>query len=236
MVEMKKSSPLVGMTRGGTGSYGSNKSPGLLQEMRTYLQEVLGRKNNESRDAFSELQLKPPKKIVRNPYQRKHNYDKSSKDKIQPKNIFLEPKMTFAKEWESDVVWIGDDFQHKCNKVTRFWLQNPNGISAKYDFQTFRGDIEDMMNAEVDFVALPETKLNSNNKYVKEKLHIIVENHCSNGKLCITNTKSFCKDTCNQPGGVATIAQGNLSGRYAGAGCDSLGRYTWMKFCGRRKL
>ena len=160
MVVKGKSSPLVGMTRGGNRPSGGNtRSSGLLQEMRTHLQDMMCLQNNEHCDTFSELQLKPPKHRVRNPYQRKSHCVKMKKDKMQMQNITLEPKMTFANEWESDAVWIGDDFQHKCKKVTRFWLQNPNGISAKSDFQTFRGDIEDMMNAEVDFVALPETNL-----------------------------------------------------------------------------
>ena len=84
---------------------------------------------------------------------------------------------------------------------------------------------------------MPETKLNNNNKYVKETLNLIIENHCSNGKLCMTHTKSYCRNECTQPGGVANMAQGNLSGRYTGLGSDAFGRFTWMTFCGRnRKL
>ena len=92
-----------------------------------------------------------------------------------------------------------------------------------------------MIDDDVDFVSLSETKLNNDNVYVKQSLTNIIESHSSNAKVCVTNTPGYGKDTCSQPGGVMSIAIGNLKGRYAGMGCDNLGRYNWMRFCGRKR-
>jgi len=139
----------------------------------------------------------------------------------------------FGSRWETDYEWI-NDLPRKGNN-TRLWLQNPNGISTYDNFRTFKGDLEQVRDYEIDFLGLPETKLNKNNKIVCERFKTIIESHLSNPHMCITNTTGYRNDVQYQPGGVASVAMNKLAGRFAGKGSDKLGRYTWMKFCGKKR-
>jgi hypothetical protein len=84
---------------------------------------------------------------------------------------------------KDDDEWVNGKPLKKRN-MTRFWLQNPNGVKAKDDFRLFRGDLEDAKNNQIDFLALPETKLNANNSYVIERMHqIILCSRCRPGAI-----------------------------------------------------
>jgi len=182
-----------------------------------------------------QLFLKPPKsrkKERRNPYSKKQRNDRgimTRSEKLGTQDKCEE--LYFASENKSDSEWINGKYEKKMHK-TRFWVQNPNGISAKDDFRIFRGDVEEAKDNFIDFLALPETKLNANNKFVHERLTTLVANHSQHSKFCLTNTTGYNLEECTQPGGVGCIAMGKLAGRFAGMGCDKLGRYTWMKFKG----
>ena len=152
-----------------------------------------------STDDLKRLGLKPPKKYRKNPYHKqvpkKGNDTRRQEPRCDNGGVSLKnkAKLFFANDWKSDLEWHGRELNEKKPHLTRMWLQNPNGISAHDMFRIFRGDLEDVIDANVDFLALPESKLNSNNKYVMDQLKMITENHSSNVKLCHTNTKKYCQ-------------------------------------------
>ena len=165
-----------------------------------------------------------------NPYLRQtHNAFNDTVDQSNP------PKVYFGSKWESDTSWVNSKMENKDEGLTRMWLQNPNGISAKDGMRIFRGDLEEVIENNIDFLSLPETNLTSNNNYVHESLQMIAESHSSNAKVNLTNTGGYGKTSCYQPGGVLSMALGKLKGRFAGMGKDPLGRFNWMKFCGRKR-
>ena len=180
------------------------------------------------------LFFKPPKlrrKARKNPYAKKQEKNEVNRERVTTEIQKKCNEIYFASENENDSKWVNGKYEKKMHR-TRFWVQNPNGVSAKNDFRVFRGDVEEAKDNFIDFMALPETKLNANNKFVHERLTTLVANHSQHSKLCLTNTKGYNVDECTQPGGVGSIAMGKLAGRYAGMGSDPLGRYTWMKFKG----
>jgi len=180
------------------------------------------------------LFLKPPKlrrKARKNPYAKKQEKNEVNRERVTTEIQKKCNEIYFASENENDSKWVNGKYEKKMHR-TRFWVQNPNGVSAKNDFRVFRGDVEEAKDNFIDFMALPETKLNVNNKFVHERLTTLVANHSQHSKLCLTNTKGYNVEECTQPGGVGSIAMGKLAGRYAGMGSDPLGRYTWMKFKG----
>jgi len=181
---------------------------------------------------FDNMEKTVATRKVRNPYV---STNTSSTQVEQEESVIINKQITFAKDWMNDEEWIGDKIQHKEKGDTRIWLQNPNGVSAAKDFRIFRSELEDVNDNEIDFLALPESTLNSNNHYVQSRLKMLVEYHCPGAKLCITNTRKYDEDACYQPGGVMTMAMGKLSGRYSGSGNDDLGRYSWTKFCGKQR-
>jgi len=145
-------------------------------------------------------------------------------------------KIVLANKWTTDSEWVGEPMMKKKVDEIRLWVQNPNGIGAKDDFRLFRSVLDEVNDHNIDFLAMPESTLNHSNQFVRDRLTTVVDYQHPNAKMCITNTPGYCKDTCYQPGGVASIAMGKLAGRYAGSGSDVLGRYTWMKFCGKLRM
>jgi len=204
-----------------------NKSRGLIQEAYVALSKVC-------KDAPIPDKKKTNKDMVvprPNPYAKCEPMQKSRDGGESGTRICKKTK--FSTSWETDDEWEGGRMKRKDRNATRLWLQNPNGVSARDDFRIFRSELSEFNENDIDFLALPEATLNSNNHFVRERLTTVVEYQHPNAKMCITNTSGYCKDSCYQPGGVISIAMNKLAGRYAGKGSDSLGRYTWMKFKGK---
>ena len=167
---------------------------------------------------------------VKNPYvQEVQNYMPRDREE---KNL-ADTKIVLANTWTTDNEWIGEIMMKKKVDEIRLWVQNPNGIRAKDDFRLFRSVLDEVNDHRIDFLAMPESTLNNSNHFVRDRLSTVVDYQHPNAKMCITNTSGYCQDTCYQPGGVVSIAMGKLAGRYAGSGSDVLGRYSWMKFCGK---
>jgi len=176
-----------------------------------------------------------PKKIIRNPYKK----DTKLKEHLQRENETIEigkkNPIYFASTWSTDSEWIKLNNSPRSNNAMRLWIQNPNGVSAKNGMRVFRSELEESIEKKIDFLALPESKLNSNNNYVFESISTIVESHSATARVISTNTYGYNQESCYQPGGVMSVALGKLKGRYAGMGKDPLGRYNWIKFCGKKK-
>jgi len=192
----------------------------------------MGNINTFNVDEFDNRGNTEAKRKARNPYVSTNN---SSTKQEKEERVIINKQITFANDWMNDEEWIGNKIQHKEKGDIRIWLQNPNGVRATKDFRIFRSELEDVNDNEIDFLALPEATLNSNNHFVQSRLKMLVEYHCPGAKLCVTNTHGYDKDACYQPGGVMTIAMGKLAGRYAGSGNDGLGRYSWTQFYGEKR-
>jgi len=220
---------------GGNGRSGSrkftgtetNRSSHLLQLAHATLTKVC---KDIPTPAMRERSETVPDRI--NPYARK-SIEKTHEIGIGESGEKICKRTQFSTSWETDDEWEGGRIKRKDRDATRLWLQNPNGVSARDDFRIFRSELSEFNENDVDFLALPEATLNSNNHFVRERLTTVVEYQHPNAKMCITNTGGYCKDSCYQPGGVISIAMNKMAGRYAGKGSDELGRYTWMKFKGK---
>jgi len=132
-----------------------------------------------------------------------------------------------------DYLWHGQNTSSKGKTHARFWIQNPNGIKLHTKFKQFRGDLEAFRKHKVDFLAIPESKLNAQNSYVHEYVPLLVQRHYPGSFLNISNTPGFGKADVRQNGGVMSIAMNKLVGTYAGKGRDSGGRYNWISFRGK---
>jgi len=215
---------------GGGGGFHAKRStlPHSIAKVYANATTVIRELGDKFSDVAKCLPLKKqvPQKIRINPYS-KHNETPPPQKRETHRPIL-------GAQWESDDKWIHDRLPKKGTN-TRLWLQNPNGVSAHDNFRAFRGDLEELRDNEIDFVSLPETKLNISNKFVCERFRNVLDLHLPNVKSCIANTKGFNSELQYQPGGVAAIATNKLAGRYAGQGTDKLGRYNWMRFCGKKR-
>jgi len=118
------------------------------------------------RDA-TPLQNCPPK----NPYKAKTieiQKEIGTYDALQKQTVY------FELAWSTDKEWITTNPIIKPKDAIRVWFQNLNSISAKDGMRIFRGDLDEAIDREIDFLALPESKLNSNNNYVFESISSIV--------------------------------------------------------------
>ena len=92
-----------------------------------------------------------------------------------------------------------------------------------------------MRQLKVDFVSLPESRINNSNAYVRTNLKYTLEKHYPGSHLNISNTPGFGDECMLQYGGVMAISTGKLNGNFAGMGSDIAGRYNWMLFKGKEK-
>lgn len=113
---------------------------------------------------------------------------------------------------------------------TRLYFQNPDGLTVGNG-----GDIESIfehaIDMQCDHLVLPETKLDTHQRWVKSKVH----NHCRRifglGSYRATMAASTLKySTTRKPGGVMGITVGHLAGRVLETGSDSMGRWVHTKF------
>ena len=118
----------------------------------------------------------------------------------------------------------------KNTEWTRFLFQNPNGVSIGSG-----GDIETVLeHAQAmgcDHFVLPETKLDTDKKWVKAKMH----NHCRRifgvGQYRAVMAASNLEYSTNyKPGGVLGVTVGHLTGRVIETGSDPMGRWVYTKF------
>jgi len=221
----------------GTVKWGSKRGLGILQEAMKKIHKAGGIPQDECEPGIETLQRTEVSNEKQSNMPVKNSYLKNVPDPTKQESeeqVYANTKIVFADKWNNDEEWIGEPMMKKKVHEIRLWTQNPHGIGAKDDFRLFRSVLDEVNDHNIDFLAMPESTLNNSNHFVRDRLTTVVDYQHPNAKLCIANTPGYCKDTCYQPGGVASIAMGKLAGRYAGSGSDVLlGRYTWMKFCGK---
>ena len=86
---------------------------------------------------------------------------------------------------------------------------------------------------KIDFVSMPECKLNSCNPIVRSNIPYLFEKYNPGCHVKISNTPGFGTDEPLQYGGVLSAAIGNISGKFAGTGHDDAGRFNWITFRGK---
>jgi len=200
------------------------KGAQLTTEVLSKLQQMREASGEESEDLIPTLRNEictSERRKVNNPYKKEEQKDQTILNYHFQQE--LRKPVTFSTHWKNDTKWIGEKICKKAEGHTRIWLQNPNGITAKDDFRVFRSELDEVRENEIDFLALPESTLNSNNYFVSDRLNVLVKYHLPNSQMCLTSTKGYCRETCYQPGGTLALATDKLAGRYAGKGSDSLG-------------
>jgi len=165
--------------------------------------------------------------LVYNPY--KERVQRTISYKKQPKRN--QKATTPRKVLVDDALWFGNRMEEK--KIgCRIFLQNPNGIDTSENTDEFRMKLDEMRQFKINMWLLPETNLNRSDYMMKEKLSVAVEAHCEQGVIEMTNTPGFPTDG-KQPGGVATVLQGEMMSRYAGSEHDEVGRWVVSTFFGK---
>ena len=162
---------------------------------------------------MSTLTRNQSEKLVYNPY----------KERVQRTISYKKPKRNQKvtvprKVLSDDALWFGNRMEE--NKTgCRIFLQNPNGIDTSENTDEFRMKLDEMRQFKINMWLLPETNLNRNDYMMKEKLSVAVGAHCEQGVIEMTNTPGF-SSSGKQPGGVATVLQGEMMSRYAGSEHD----------------
>ena len=161
-----------------TGSQYGEKQIGPTHRSPTTKQKPLKQKK------LTQMNFKGPK-------QRKCA-DKKSKEANEG-NKEMNGQYTFTKTNECDSKWIGEGAETKHKSTTRFWLQNPNGVKVHSNFKFFRYDLEHMRQLKVDFVSLPESRINNSNAYVRTNLKYTIEKALSGMSLKYIEHPRFWK-------------------------------------------
>lgn len=181
------------------------------------------------------LQLKLPYK----PKMSNNLYNPYSKSRLKSKNhptnqsTILPVQTHIDENWNSDYQWIGDQICDLETYAARFWVQNTNGIDISSNFSKFMETIDYMGRYHVQFLTIPETKLNPLNHYIRDNLDSAYQWIYPEGHYNLSNTPIDPAEI-RQYGGVYSSTQGSLSQRFAGSGQDKIGRFNWMDFYGKK--
>ena len=134
--------------------------------------------------------------------------------------------------WNTDEVWAGDAICEPEPYIARFWLQNTNGIDISCNFSQYMESLDNLRRYNIQFLAIPETKLNPLNFYIRDNLEAAHTYVYPEGHVKITNT-TIDPTEIRQYGGVLACTQGSLANRFASSGRDDFGRFTWIDFYGK---
>ena len=116
----------------------------------------------------------------------------------------------------------------KDSHLTRFYFQNPNGISLGHETESV---LEHAKRMHCDHLVLPEIKLDTHQRWVRGRLH----EHCrrTHGagqyRSVMTNS-THTYHTAYKPGGLLSVTTGRLTGRILESGSDPMGRWVYTKF------
>ena len=144
-----------------------------------------------------------------------------------------ELQLTLAeKEEPSDVLWIGDKMEEvRQEGVMRVWHQNWNGVE-KYDEEIMKYQLSLLIDNNINYFSIVETRINQNHKQSMEKWRGAKESIIPNGEIKFTSTPDFPNDTPNQPGGLLSGYHGALRSRYRTQQVDKMGRWHYHQFQG----
>jgi hypothetical protein len=107
----------------------------------------------------------------------------------------------------------------KHDNVLRLLLQNPNGLDAKTHYRKLELIAKNMAAYQIDICCLPETNIDWKKLIALKECHASLRNHLRHHRL-ITSSSSATARHAYLPGGTATIASNNWTGRISEAGSD----------------
>ncbi len=114
----------------------------------------------------------------------------------------------------------------------RFYSGNVNGITYTQAGNAMRDHCEEQHHMEADVRGYIEHNLDTTNFRVREMFHKTTK--LANPHYVLTMASSTIPAaTTYKPGGTASIAMGDITGRIREQGSDDLGRWSFMKFQGK---
>jgi len=138
-----------------------------------------------------------------------------------------------VKENVTDNVWVGHRLRALKPSCARLWIQNVFGLDISNNFNPYLEHLDFIKRYNIQFLALTESHLNHQNRYVKENIEASHSIIYPEGHVLLSNTPTDDFEDTRRSGGILSSTQGKLSNRFAGGGCDKGGRYTWMDFFGK---
>ena len=112
--------------------------------------------------------------------------------------------------------------------ITRILFKNPDGIALGHELEMM---LEECMNMDVDQVVFPETKLDTSEHWVHNKIHDHCRRIVGQGRYRLVTAASPIKfHTPYKPGGVMAVTIGHLSGRVVEMGTDEMGRWVYIRY------
>ena len=125
------------------------------------------------------------------------------------------PQFKLGRKIETSSEWHGDNMEEfPSPTVTRFVLQNCNGLPTTRDTNFFKSDMTELISKDIHFLALPECNVNCINVEVTNGYKEAFASITNNGVFTATNAPIFEPSVKYQPGGVATGFHGQLISRY----------------------
>ena len=127
----------------------------------------------------------------------------------------------------------GTPLPNKNPSHTRFYFQNPNGISAADDFQAWREHLQTSIELSADCYTLSETNINSNHVQTISKLSQQTRKLTNLPSRLFLNNSTIPFETSYQPGGTLQLLQGSITGRISQLTKDPLGRWQTLRCIGK---
>ena len=136
--------------------------------------------------------------------------------------------------------WFGDEIKTTKNwpnstedDIIRIYSQNLNGVSHFDNYSEWEVILEELNERQVDVACLTEINLDVTKPEVKYALVEKLKTLDKGAKIIMTASKTTTQNTVNKRGGVLTLVRGNWAGRVEKAGCDDLGRWTYVTMEGK---
>ena len=175
---------------------------------------------------------KEERRTIYNPYKKRYVLRKPTQRITKKEELQL---LLRENEDERDVVWIGDEMPVEKEEGTiRIWMQNCNGIE-KYGSDKMMYNLSTIIDNNVDYFAMIETRLNQFNKLACKKWDMAQQRIIPNGEIMITSTPGFPIENPTQPGGILSGYRGHFRTRYHTSKRDTLGRWHYHQFFGKER-
>ena len=146
------------------------------------------------------------RKSVYNPYTKKFQLKNRKRRLLAPNKLPYFPSVTSS--WEGDVMNRNPSKGH-----LRFWVQNCNGVKIN-DASNTNHNFTQLHEYGVHYFSFTEANVNTSNPHVVSTLHRTFRNRFPSGRMTITNTPGFPKNTSFQPGGIFSGFDATLNSRF----------------------
>ena len=169
-----------------------------------------------------------------NPYNKTYV---STKSKRCPNiNTSHQKFIKYSSPQSSDGEWVGDDLSTPPKpNLTRFWLQNCQGMVTAQDINRFHFEMEQYLDNNIHYMAFTESRLNPNHTKTTYDIEHGFNHLVSHGRIDLANTPGFNPHSAFQPGGVVSAFHGRMSNRYTKTVRDKAGRWIMHEFVGKEK-